>query len=76
MSKKSPEKFEDKIKKLENLVNELESGEIAVEESIEKYTEAMKIAKECDDILKNIETKIAKIVTENNELEDLENKED
>ncbi len=76
MSKKATEKFEDKIKKLEKLVNELENGEIAVEESIEKYTEAMKIAKECDAILKNIEAKVTKIVTENNDVEELEKKED
>ncbi len=67
-------KFENKIKKLEDLVNELENGEIAVEESIEKYTEAMKIAKECDEILKNIEEKITKIVLENNETTALEEK--
>ncbi len=65
-------KFEDKIKQLEKLVNELEDGEISIEESIEKYTEAMKTAKECDEILKNIEEKITKIVLENNETEDLE----
>ena len=63
-------KFEDKIKKLEKLVEELENGEIDVEESIDKYSEAMKIAKECEDILKKIEEKVAKIVLENNKTED------
>ncbi len=63
-------KFEDKIKKLELLVEELENGEVAVEESIEKYTEAMRIAKECESILKKIEEKVAKVVLENNQTED------
>ncbi len=71
MSKQATEKFEDKIKKLEKLVNELENGEIPVEESIEKYTEAMKLAKECDGILKSIEEKVSKIVLENNETKDM-----
>ena len=63
-------KFEDKIKELETIVNELESGEIDLDSSIEKYTYAMKLAKECDEKLKNIEEQISKIVTENGELED------
>jgi len=64
--------FEGKIKRLESLVAELEKGEISVEESIEKYTEAMKLAKECDLILKNIEEKVTKIVAENNETKEIE----
>ncbi len=63
-------KFEDKIKTLEKLVEELENGEVSVEESIDKYTEAMKIANECEIILKKIEEKVAKIVLENNQTED------
>ena len=31
-------KFEDKIKELEDIVNELESGEIDLDSSIKKYT--------------------------------------
>ena len=37
-----------------------------------KYTEAMKLVKECDSELKNIETKVNKIVNENGKLEDFE----
>ncbi len=63
-------KFEEKIKELENIVNELENGEIDLEESINKYTKAMKLVKECDEQLKNIEKQVSKIVLENNEEED------
>lgn len=66
------EKFEDKIKELETIVNELESGEIDLDSSIEKYTKAMKLVKECDEKLKSIEKQVSKIVTENGELEDFE----
>lgn len=65
-------KFEDKIKELEEIIATLENGEVSLDESINKYTEAMKLVKECDAELKNIETKVNKIVTENGNLEDFE----
>ena len=33
-------KFEDKMTELENIINELENGNIDLEDSINKYTEA------------------------------------
>ncbi len=65
-------KFEEKIKKLEQYVSELEKDDVDLDSAIKKYTEAMNIIKECDKELKNVENKIAKIVTENNQLEDFE----
>ena len=38
--------------------------------SIEKYTAAMKLVKECDEKLKNVEEQVTKIVSENGTLED------
>ena len=70
MSKTKDIKFEDKIKELEEIINELESGEIDLESSIEKYTKAMTLVKDCDSQLKNIEEQVNKIVKENGELED------
>ena len=55
MTKEKEVKFEEKLKKLENIVNELESGEIDLDESIEKYKEAMNLVKECDSKLKSVE---------------------
>ena len=65
-------KFEDKISDLEKIIEILENGEVSLDESIEKYTEAMKLVKECDAELKNIETKVNKIVADNGNLEDFE----
>ena len=64
--------FEEKIKELETIVSELESGEIDLDSSIEKYTSAMKLVKECDEKLKNVEEQGNKIVSENGTLEDFE----
>ncbi len=58
-------KFEEKITKLENIIAELEGNNSDLEESINKYTTAMKLVKECDEQLKTIEKNINKIVTEN-----------
>ena len=74
MSKKG-KKFEDKVSELEEIISVLESGDVPLDESINKYTEAMKLVKECDAELKNIEEKVNKIVSENGELEDFEVKE-
>lgn len=71
MSKKDV-KFEDKVKKLEEIISALESGDVSLDESINKYTEAMKLVKECDEELKTVEDKINKIVSENGKLEDFE----
>ena len=70
MAKEKELKFEDKIKELESIINELESGEIDLDSSIEKYTRAMKLVSECDEKLKSIEEQVNKIVNENGSLED------
>lgn len=65
-------KFEDKIEDLEKLINELENNETSLEDSIDKYTKAMKLIKECDLELTKYEEHISKIVSENGEMEDFE----
>ena len=70
MAKEKDTKFEDKIKELEEIINELESGEIDLDASIDKYTRAMKLVNECDEKLKSIEEQVNKIVNENGSLED------
>lgn len=66
------ETFEEKIKKLEVIVSELESGDVALEEAIDKYTEAMKLSKDCSDKLTEVTEKVNKILTDNGKLEDFE----
>ena len=68
--KKEDLSFEKKKKKLESLVKELESGEVNLDDAIDKYTEAMKLAKECNDTLNNISDKVNKILLENGKLEE------
>ncbi len=58
-------KFEENIKELEEIINDLENGEIDLEDSITKYTKAMELVKLCDKKLKTIEEQVSKIATEN-----------
>lgn len=65
-------KFEDKITELEKIINDLENGNIDLDESINKYMAAMKLVKECDEKLKNIEEQVNKMVLENDEVKKFE----
>ncbi len=60
-------KFEDKLNELEKMVNELEKGDVDLDDAINKYTNAMKLAKECSEKLKSAEENVNKILTENGE---------
>ena len=57
--------FEQSIKELEKIVNELESGELELDKSITKYTEAMKLIEFCETKLNNATETINKLVNEN-----------
>ena len=52
--KKDKINFEDNIKKLETIVRELESGDVALDDALDKFNEAFKISKECDEKLKEV----------------------
>ena len=65
-------KFEENLKELETIINELENGEIDLDASIEKYTKAMKLVSTCEKKLSEVEEKVNKILNENGELENFE----
>jgi len=64
--------FEEKIKKLESIVAELETEQVQIDDAINKYTEAMKLSKECSNKLVEVSEKVNKILNENGTLEDFE----
>lgn len=63
-------KFEDLMLDLENIIKELETGEVDLEKSIEKYTEAMKIVKVCGEKLNKATESVNKILNEDGTLDD------
>ena len=64
-------KFDQKLEKLESLVVALENNETDLEDSIDKYNEAMNLIKDMEVQLNSIEDKVNKILTENGTLEEL-----
>ena len=62
MEKKKEKSFEDKLSELEKLVKEIESGEIPLDEVINKFNQAMILAKECDKTLKDATITVKKIL--------------
>lgn len=61
--------FEEALAKLNNAVNKLESGEIQLDEAFSMFEEGIKYAKICENMLSNVEEKVAKIVKDNQEEE-------
>ena len=60
--------FEESLKKLENIVDQLDSGEIDLEKSVELYEKGMQLKKICEEKLKKVELQIKKIKLENNKI--------
>ena len=58
MSKEKTENFEESMKILENIVTELEKGDLNLDESVKKFEEGMKISQECNKILQNAEKRM------------------
>lgn len=54
-------KFEDKIKAIEKVVNDLDS-EISLDDAVIKYELGIKYVEECEKELKKAESKISKLV--------------
>jgi exodeoxyribonuclease VII small subunit len=64
------ENFEESMKKLETIVTELENGNLNLDESVKKFEEGMKIAKQCNNILENAEKKITILLEKNGDFEE------
>ena len=54
--------FEDTMKKLENIANELEKGDLDLDTSVSKFEEGMKLSKKCNEILENAEKRISILI--------------
>jgi len=54
-------KFEEALKQLETIAEQIERGTIGLEESIDKYEEGMALVKQCRDILSKAELKIQQL---------------
>ncbi len=54
--------FEDGMRRLEEIINSLESGKVELENAVELYNEGMKLQEYCEEKLNNAKLKVEKIV--------------
>lgn len=62
--------FEDAMKALEQIANELENGELSLEQSVDKFEEGIKISKKCNEILEKAEKKISILIKDGDEIKE------
>jgi len=61
-------KFEDMMKKLEEIVDELETGEMPLEDSLKKYEEGVRLLKLCRKRLDETKRKVEMLVKKGGKL--------
>ncbi len=57
--------FEDAMKELEQIAEELEKGNLSLDESVSKFEDGMKLSKKCSDLLDTAEKKITMLINDN-----------
>ena len=60
--------FEDAMKQLEEIANELEKNDLDLDTSVKKFEEGMKLSKQCSEMLENAEKKISILINNNDEI--------
>ena len=67
MTKQIHYPFEASLKKLEGLVDQMESGELSLEASLKIFEEGIKLTRECQKALKEVEQKVSLLMEKNGE---------
>ena len=63
--KKSAPDFEQSLQTLEALVEQMESGDLSLEKSLEAFEQGIRLTKECQQALKEAEQKVQILMTQN-----------
>lgn len=64
--------FEETIKQLEIIANELEKGDLNLDASVAKFEEGMRLSKTCSDILEDAEKRISILIKNGEEVSEEE----
>ena len=62
--------FEDIMKKLEQIANELEKGNLNLDDSVKKFEEGIKLSKMCNEILEKDEKKITMLIRDGDDVKE------
>ena len=57
--------FEKSLQQLEKIVNNMESGELGLEESLQQFEKGIKLARSCQDTLANAELRVEHLIEKN-----------
>ena len=63
--------FEATLKELEDLVKQMESGDLGLEDSLKAFERGVKLTRQCQAALKHAELRV-RALTENDDFEDLD----
>lgn len=72
MSEEKEINFEEAMKKLESIANELESGNLNLDESVQKFEEGMNLSKRCNEILEQAEKRISILINDGDNISEKE----
>lgn len=67
---KKEENFEEMLDKLESIVQSLEKDNLNLDESIAKFEDGMKLAKDCNKKIEEAEKRITILLNENGEMKE------
>ena len=68
--------FEEALDQLEELVEDMENGDLTLEESLKAFEQGIKLTRECQTALSQAEQKVQMLVEENGKLKAVEFNED
>ena len=62
--------FEEAMQELEIIANDVEKGDLSLEESVTKFEEGMKLSKQCNDMISKAEKKITILLQKDGKIEE------
>lgn len=60
--------FESALTELETVITNMESGQLSLEESLQKFEQGVTLARRCQEALKTAEQKVQILISKNGEL--------
>ncbi|MDQ2694303.1 MAG: exodeoxyribonuclease VII small subunit [Pseudomonadota bacterium] len=63
-----PPDFEKSLEELEGLVEQLEKGELSLEEALRRFERGIVLARSCQSALQAVEQKVEQLLAENGQL--------
>ena len=67
MARKKPVNFEESLAELEDLVEQMEEGDLSLEESLAAFEKGIRLARDCQDALKQAEQRVQVLIAQNGE---------